>query len=107
MLWPLTQYAYYAYSRFVGFEWDERKEAQNLRTHGIDFRECVECFDDPLALARADPEHSRDEHRFIIVGRSNKGRILLTVFTDRGVEIRIMSSRRATRREVRGHEKGV
>jgi uncharacterized DUF497 family protein len=104
---PLTEYAYYAYSRQVGFEWNDLKEAQNLRIHGVDFSESVECFDDPLALVRADPEHSRHEHRFIIIGRSNKGRILLTVFTDRGVEIRIISSRRATRREVRDYEEGV
>jgi len=91
----------------VGFEWNDRKEAQHLRTHGVDFRESVECFDDPLVLLRVDPEHSREEHRFIIIGRSNKGRVLPTIFTDRGVEIRIVSSRRATRREVREYEEGV
>jgi uncharacterized protein len=107
MIWLLTEYASYTYTNCVGFEWNDHKEAQNLRNHGIDFRESVECFDDPLALVRADPEHSRDEHRFIIIGRSKKGRILLTVFTDRGAEIRIISSRRATRREVRDYEEGI
>jgi uncharacterized DUF497 family protein len=91
----------------VGFEWNDRKEAQNLENHGIDFRESIEAFDDPLALVRVDPEHSGDEHRFIIIGCSKKGRVLLTVFTERGTEIRIISSRRATRREVRDYEEGV
>jgi len=103
----LTEYAYYAYTRFVRFEWNDPKEARNLKNHGIDFSERIESFDDPLALVRADPEHSRDEHRLIIIGRSRKGRVLLTVFTERGAGIRIISSRRATRREVRDYEEGV
>jgi uncharacterized DUF497 family protein len=91
----------------VRFEWDDRKEAQNLKNHGIDFGEGIESFDDPLALVRADPEHSRNEHRFIIIGRSRKGRVMLTVFTEKGAGIRIISSRGATRREVRNYEEGV
>ena len=89
------------------FEWNDWKDAQNLKNHGIAFSESIEGFDDPLALVRADPEHSRDEHRFIIIGRSKKARVLLTVFTERNVEIRIISSRRATRREVRDYEEGI
>jgi uncharacterized DUF497 family protein len=86
----------------------ERPEGSPVpQDHGIDSREGIEGFDDPLALIRADPEHSRNEHRFIIIGRSNKGRVLLTVFTERGAEIRIISSRRATRREVRDYEEGI
>jgi uncharacterized DUF497 family protein len=91
----------------VEFEWNDRKETENLENHGIDFREGIECFDDPLALVRGDPDHSRGEQRFIIIGRSKKGRVLLTVFTNRGTGIRIISSRRATRREVRNYEEGV
>jgi len=106
MTGPLTKYASYAYSD-VPFEWNEHKRAKNLKIHGIDFRESTEVFDDPLALLRSDPDHSRGEHRFIIVGRSKSERVLLTLFTDRYGEIRIISSRRATRREVRDYEKGV
>jgi uncharacterized protein len=73
----------------------------------FDFVESASVFDDPLAIIRSDPDHSRGEHRFIIVGRSAKGRTLLTVFAGRGTEIRIISSRSATRREVRDYEKGV
>jgi uncharacterized DUF497 family protein len=91
----------------VGFEWNEHKRARNLKVHGIDFRESEEAFDDPLALLRSDPDHSPVEQRFIIVGRSKSGRVLLTVFTERYERIRIISSRRATRREVRNYEEGV
>lgn len=91
----------------MGFEWDERKRSRNLRDHEIDFGESTEVFDDPLALVRFDPDHSRGEYRFIIVGRSRRGRILLPVFAERGAEIRIISSRRANRREVRAYEEGI
>jgi uncharacterized DUF497 family protein len=91
----------------VGFELDRRKRARNLKDHGVDFTECVDVFEDPLALIRSDLDHSHGEHRFIIVGRSRKGRVLLTIFAERGTEIRIISSRRATRREVRDYEKGI
>ena len=91
----------------MGFEWDKPKRARNLKDHGVDFIECEGVFEDPLALIRSDFNHSNGEHRLIIVGRSRKGRLLLTVFAERGTEIRIISSRRATRREVRDYEKGV
>ena len=91
----------------MGFEWDDPKQARNLKDHGIDFFECEDVFEDLLAIIRSDLDHSLGEHRFIIVGRSRKGRVLLTVFAERGKEIRIISSRRATRREVRDYEKGV
>jgi uncharacterized DUF497 family protein len=107
MLWSLTEYAYYAYTRPVRFEWNSRKRSWNLRNHGIDFTESTEAFEDPLAVIRSDPDHSRAEYRFIIVGRTKKGRVLLTVFAERDADIRIISSRRATRREVRDYEEGI
>jgi len=91
----------------VGFEWNREKRTRNLRNHGIDFSESTEAFDDPLGRIRSDPDHSRDEHRFILIGSSKRGRVLLTVFAERGSEIRIISSRRATRREVRDYEEGI
>ena len=89
------------------FEWDATKEASNLDDHGITFDEARELFGDPLATVRSDPDHSDREHRLIIIGRSKRGRTLLTVYVERGEKIRIISSRRATRREVRGYEEGV
>jgi len=91
----------------MGFEWDARKRARNRKDHGIDFVESIEVFGDPLATIQADPDHSNGEHRFIVIGRTRAGRMLLTAFVERGADIRIISSRRATRREVRNHEKRV
>ena len=83
------------------------KRVRNRDDHGIDFDESREVFDDPLAIVRSDPTHSEGEHRLTITGRSQRGHTLLTVFVERGAKIRIISSRRATRREVRDYEKGV
>ena len=89
------------------FEWDDAKAARNLRIHGVSFDEAMTTFNDPLALTHADEEHSNKEARFMLLGMSREGRLLMTVFAGRGERIRIISSRRATRREVRGHEKGI
>jgi len=91
----------------VEFEWDAEKSTQNRIRHGIDFDESREVFDDALAIVRFDAEHSDMEQRFIIVGRSKRGRALVTIFVERGTVIRIISSRRATRREARDYEEGV
>lgn len=91
----------------MGFEWDDAKEARNVRTHDVDFHEAATSFFDPLALLRPDVEHSRSEERFVLLGRSLRGRMLVTVFTERTDNFRIISSRRATRREVRQYEEGI
>ena len=89
------------------FEWDDAKAARNLRIHGVSFEEAKTTFYDPLALMHADEEHSNEEARFMLLGMSREGRLLRTVFAERAERIRIISSRRATRREVSGHEKGI
>ena len=89
------------------FEWDDAKAARNLRTHGVDFEEARTVFVDPLALVRVDEGHSNEEERFLLVGRSAAHRLLVTVFSERQTRIRIISSRRATRREVKEYEEGV
>ena len=91
----------------MDFEWDAEKSARNRTRHGIEFDESRESFDDALAIVRFDAEHSDVEQRFIIVRRSKRGRTLVTIFVERGTRIRIISSRRATRREVRDYEEGV
>ncbi len=91
----------------MGFEWDDLKDTGNLRKHGVDFDEAATTFYDPLALVRPDEEHSQREERLILLGRSRRGRLLVTVFTERGQNIRIISSRCATRREVKSYEKGI
>lgn len=86
------------------FEWHAEKAASNKRKHGITFDEAMTVFADPLAAIFDDEEHSEDELREIIVGQSSKGRLLLVSFTERGDKVRIISARRATKRERSDHE---
>ena len=88
------------------FEWDEDKADQNLEKHGISFQEASEVFGDPLSAMIADVTHSEREDRFLTIGQSAKGHILLVVFTEREERIRIISARPATRREVGIYEEG-
>ena len=74
---------------------------------GIDFEEAATAFFDPLAVIQVADVHSHDEHRFRLLSRSREGRLLITIFTDRGRRYRIISSRRATTREASDHEKGI
>lgn len=86
-----------------GFEWDQRKAADNLRKHGVSFDEAVTVFTDSDALDGPDLMHSVREQRFLRLGRSGAGRVLLVAYTPRrsgNVEtIRIISARRASRKE--------
>jgi uncharacterized DUF497 family protein len=88
------------------FEWDSKKERANRRKHGISFDEARTIFSDPQELLIADPEHSEDEERLISVGISNRKRILLVVYTEKGDRIRLISARRAAPREQEQYEKG-
>lgn len=89
------------------FEWDPSKAERNLAKHGVSFDEATTAFDDDLFLAFADPDHSDAENRLILVGRSNEGRLLVVSFTERAEDIRLISARRATRRERKVYEEGV
>jgi uncharacterized protein len=86
------------------FEWHADKAASNERKHGIKFDEAMTVFADPLAAIFDDEEHSAEETREIIVGHSAKGRLLLVSFTERGETVRIISARRATKRERTAYE---
>jgi uncharacterized protein len=81
------------------FSWDERKASANLRRHGIRFEEAATVFIDPVGRAYDDPDHSAYEARFLLVGHSLAGRILLVVHAEKDDTIRIISARRATPRE--------
>ena len=83
------------------FEWDERKNATNVRKHGVSFDEAASVFADENALLLDDPEHSEDEDRFILLGLGHSLRILLVFHCFREEEdvIRIISARRASRAE--------
>lgn len=85
----------------LSFEWDPRKAASNLAKHGVGFDEARSVFFDDAALVIPDPDHSLDEERFVIMGQSNKPRMLVVVhcFRSRGSVIRIISARRAGTKE--------
>ena len=79
--------------------WNAEKAATNLRKHGVDFHEAATCFGDPLSLTIPNPDHSVTEERWILMGLSTAGRLLVVAHVERGDEIRIVTARRATRRE--------
>ena len=86
------------------FEWDPAKEAANRAKHGVEFAEAGTVFADPLSLTIPDPQHSVGEQRFVTVGVSYQGQLLVVAHTDRGDHIRIISARRASRAERRQYE---
>lgn len=81
------------------FEWDSVKASRNLAKHGISFDEASTVFGDPLAGTIVDRLHSTDEVRFVTIGNSASGRLLVVAHVDRGEAIRIISARRAGRHE--------
>ncbi len=91
----------------MDFEWDDQKDEINLRKHGVTFAEAATVFDDPLAITFFDPDHSQEESRFLTIGMSIDGRVLILSHTDRGENIRIISARAATRFERKGYENGT
>jgi uncharacterized protein len=90
------------------FEWDSHKAKRNLRKHGVSFDEACTVFGDSSALIFADEDHSNGEEREIIVGYSFLDRVLLVSFTERQMDrVRIISARRATRREQKDYEENL
>ncbi|MFO0700717.1 MAG: BrnT family toxin [Nitrospira sp.] len=81
------------------FEWDNEKAKTNLKKHRVTFDEAATVFIDPFSVTIPDPGHSADERRYIDVGSSAKGRVLVVVYTERGSNIRIISCRKATSSE--------
>ena len=88
----------------LNFEWDENKAKSNLAKHAVSFAEATTVFSDPLSLTIPDPAHSQVEDRFIIIGSSYQRKLLVVVHTERGDNIRIISARRATKRERMNYE---
>lgn len=86
------------------FQWDPQKARANLAKHGVSFEEAMRAFLDPLSVTILDPDHPESEDRFVLIGQSPAGRLLVVVHTDRGDAIRLISARRATRRERRTYE---
>jgi uncharacterized DUF497 family protein len=88
------------------FEWDEEKNVANRGKHGISFEEARTIFDDPLYVDFYDPGHSREEHRFIIIGQSSQGRLLIASYTEHDDTIRLISARELTPTEREDYEEG-
>jgi uncharacterized DUF497 family protein len=86
------------------FEWDREKAKRNLRKHRVSFDEAVTVFYDPLSATFDDTDHSVGERRYISIGYSARGRLLVVAHTERGAAVRIISAREATAHERNRHE---
>jgi uncharacterized protein len=89
------------------FDWDEEKAKRNISKHGVSFDEAASVFDDPLLLVFADLEHSSQEQRFLIMGESARGRLLVVAYTKRAETTRLISARLVTRKERKAYESDI
>lgn len=86
-------------------EWDQEKAVSNLEKHEVSFEEAATVFDDPLYIDFYDPDHSVEEHRYLIMGQSTAGRLLFVAYTERDDVIRLISAREMTSSERRAMKK--
>ncbi len=91
----------------LSFEWDADKAIKNKNNHDISFDEASTAFSDILSLAIHDPLHSIEEERFVLLGTSYKNRLLVVVHTERRDKIRIISARKARRKEGKQYEENA
>lgn len=90
----------------LNFEWDEKKAETNAAKHGVGFEEAATAFADTRSLTVSDPVHSQAEDRYILLGKSYTGKLLVVCHTERGDNLRIISARPAGRRERKNYEEG-
>jgi uncharacterized DUF497 family protein len=90
----------------VQFEWDPEKAEANVRKHQVSFHEAATVLEDPLSTTFPDVAHSDEEERFLTIGVSADGRVLVVAHTERDDTLRIISARLATRRERDFYEQG-
>jgi uncharacterized protein len=86
------------------FEWDRAKAEANRRKHRVTFNEAATIFFDPLSVTIPDPDHSRGEHRFVSMGISSSGRLLVVAHTEQGAVLRLISARPASAVERKRYE---
>ena len=86
------------------FEWDSKKAEANRKKHGVSFEEGVTAFGDPLSMNMSDPDHSESEERFIVIGQSDRYRLLVVCYVEIKGKTRIISARQATRSERKNYE---
>ena len=89
------------------FIWDDNKAELNALKHGITFEEAVTVFADPYLQFTEDSQHSQREEREWAIGEAENGSIVVVVFTMRGEQLRVISARRATKRECQRYESGI
>jgi uncharacterized protein len=96
-----------AYTDVLVFRWDPRKAAANYKKHAIDFHEAATVLDDTLSTTFPDFDHSTPlEPRFLTIGMSSRGRILVVAHSEETDTVRLISARTATRHERRFYEEG-
>jgi len=90
----------------VRYLWDPEKAKANARKHGVEFADAVGVLEDPWAITAEDPD-AEGEPRFLALGMDVLGRVLVVIYAFRGDEIRIISARKATRKEREEYAKGI
>lgn len=85
-------------------EWDEGKSRLNQGKHAVSFEEAATIFLDPLEITIDDPTHTTSEYRFVSIGQSFDGRLLVVSYSERNRRIRIITARKPTRSERRAYE---
>lgn len=88
------------------FEWDEKKAVANQNKHGVAFEEGKTVFNDPYAITIADPGYSIEEDRWVDIGLSGQGRVLVVWYTEVEQRIRIIGCRKATTSETQTYVHG-
>ena len=88
------------------FEWNSDKATLNLKKHSVSFQEATTVFNDPLSITFPDSDHSVGESRYIIIGVSKFGQLLVVAHAERGEKVRVISARKAIRQERRFYEEG-
>ena len=86
------------------FEWDPHKAQSNIEKHGVSFEEASTVFRDPLSLTIGDPLNSTGETRMVQIGISHKNKLLVVVHAERGDNVRIITARKATKKERNNYE---
>ena len=89
------------------FEWDEEKDLSNRKKHGVSFDAAKTVFNNPFSITIADVQHSEDEHRYIDIGLSARGRLIVVSYTERASNIHIISCRKATKSERKSYEQAT
>jgi hypothetical protein len=102
----LDLYVDCAYNKVMDFQWDPNKAKANFNKHGVRFADAIGVFDDPYAITIDDP-YLGSEQRFAAIGLDLQSRIIVVVYTYRRDNIRLISARKATKKEVKIYERGI